>query len=396
LLPQQPRPLNAAGGGFRCLKLGTVRAPVRVRVVEAGTTGRPRVPENVVLYVGRQGFSRNETDARVPDNDGYYSSDKEKDGALYDGLAFVTVTQGGQPRAQVPLALVDQRTITLPIRVGAEAPALLTQRSLWEQSLLNEWLTLDGLVKSLTEDIGKADRRAAAVARAHKALESLDQRLPHYAEERKELANARQPAGAKPLDLSKGDRRLKEVKDGRERLREWVANMDAILKEENTPEAKEAKSQYEQAHGLEAEGDYGRAIELYEKVLARTKDAKLEQRLKKLKAAWEPQGDEHKKARAFIYDTWPKLESPTVMKERVKEAQKALAVCRKVKDPFGPRKLLKVALLHATKLTQQAEALSPEFSEQDAKPAQELAEVLKPLAELIAEAKKDVEQTPVP
>ncbi len=396
LLPPQQRPLNAVGAGFRCLKLGTVRVPVRVRVIEGGRKGPVRAPENVVLYVSHQGFARNEMDARVPDNDGFYSSEKEKEGALYDGVAFVTVTQGGQVRAQVPLALVDERTITLPIRPGAEAPALLTQRRLWEGALLNEQLMLDGLFKSLNEDIGKADRRAAAVERAHKALDQLNQKLPRYAEEREQLARAKQPAGAKPLDLSTGDRRLKDVKQGREDLRQFASRLDKILKEENTPEAQEAKALYEQAHNLETEGDYGRAIELYQKVLAQTKDPKLEERLKKLKAAWEPKDEAHRKARAFIYDTWPKLESPTVMKERVKEAQKALAVCRQAKDPFGPRKLLKVALLHSNKLKQELEKLDPELNKEDAKPAQELADVLEPLAKLIEEATKDVAQAPVP
>jgi hypothetical protein len=390
LFPPQQRALS--GAGYRCLKLGTVKAPVRVRVIEGGRRGPPRAPENVVIYIGRQGFTRSDSDARVPDPDGYYSTEKEKDAALYDGVAFVTVSQAGQVRAQVPVALVDDRTVTIPIKLGTEQPVWLTNRRLWEGNLLSELLMLDDLVKSLNEDIGKADKREASLTRARKALDGLNQRLPVYAEEREELAKSK-PASA---NLAQGDRALAEVKKGRDDLQGFVGRVDGFLKEENTPEAREAKAMYEQAHNLEVAGEYGRAIELYEKVLARTKDAKLAERLPKLKAAWEPKDDAHRKARAFIFETWPKLESPAVMKQRVKSAHDALAACRDAKDPFGPRRLMAVAVLHAKQLGKQLGELSPDTSEMDREPAQELTDVLDSLAKLIEEAQKAVSQNPAP
>ncbi len=395
LFPPQQRPLGGAGAGYRCLKLGTVRAPVRVRVIEAERKGRPQAPEDVFIYVSRQGFTRNASDAHQPDLDGFYSSEKEKEGGLYDGLAFVTVTQAGQVRARVPLALVDDRTITIPIKLGAESPAFLTNRRLWEQGLLNEQLMLDDLFKFLNDDVGKGDSLEQRAARARKVLDGLNQRLPGYAEERDELAKTKH-AGGKPLDLSKGDRNFADVKKGRDDLQEFVGRVDKILKEENSPEAQQAKVAYEQARNLEREGEYDRAIALYKQVLAKTKDAKLEARLTKLKSAWEEKGDAHHKARAFIYKTWPKLEAPELTKEQVKQAQEALAVCRDAKDPFGPRRLLAVALQHSKKLSKQLADLSPDTSAQDLEPAQELTDVLDALAKLIVEAQKAVAQNPAP
>jgi hypothetical protein len=396
LLPPQQRPLNLAGTGFRCLKLGTIKAPVRVRVIEGGRKGPPRAPENVIVYLNRQGFSKNDSDAHVPDNDGYYSTEKEKEGGLYDGLAFVTVTHGGQVRTQVPLPLVDDRTVVLPIRLGAEPPAVLQRLKFWETDLLNEKRTLGEVVRSLNDDIGKSERRTAALEHARKALDGLNERLPKHAQERQELAATPLPAGARPLDLSKGDGRLEDLKKGREDLRKFITDVEAALKDENTTEAQESKLAFAQAQSLEKAGDYGQAIALYEKVLEKTKDAGLKNRLDKLKAAWAPQSDEHRKARAFIFDTWPKLESPATMKERVKQAQDALAVCKRAKDPIGLRKLLAVALSHSTKLTQQQEALSPDMNEQDVAPSKELDEVLDPLGKLIKDATTAVAQTPAP
>ena len=294
VLPAQ-RLQGAAGSGFRCIKLGTVRAPVRVRVVERTKSGRLQPTSGAIVEVRRRGFADRAPDfPLVTDTDGYASTEKEKE-PLYDGLAFVTVSYGGQVRTQVPIVLLDDRTVTLSLQAGNEPPGFLRQRNLWERNLLNEQITLDELVRSLNEDIGKAERRGAILERARRFLDELDTRLPTYTEERAELAKFKPQSGTKPLDLSRGDRALADVRQTREKFREYVANVDKILKEENNDETRQAKLAYEQAHNLETEGDYGRAIALYKQVLAKTKDPKLGERLPKLEAAWEPKNDEHRK-----------------------------------------------------------------------------------------------------
>jgi hypothetical protein len=390
LWPAQKRPLNAAAG-FRCLKLGTVSVPVRLRIIEGGRTGPPRpLKDEASVSIGRQSFNDPKPVGLVADPDGYCSTEKLPENSRFDGVAFVSVKVGGQLRTQVPLALVDERILTLPIRPAEESSAVLTQRSLWEQSLLNEQLTLDELFPSLNKDLANPDRRASAAVRARKSLEALNQRLTHYIEERDELARVKTPSG-KTLDLARGNRRLEDVKKGRDELSKWADDTDKIVKE-NQAEA-DVLATFQQAHSLETAGDYDQAIELYEKVLAKSKDAKLAERLPKLKEAWTPKSDAHRKAREFIYTLWPKLEGPATMKERVKEAQNALEVCRKVKDPIGPRKLLAVANSHAKKLAQQAETVAPDAPEQELK---DLEEVLGSLKTLITDASAYVAQTPVP
>jgi tetratricopeptide (TPR) repeat protein len=404
LFPPQKRPLSATGAGFRCIKLGTVKAPVRLRVVEFDPKGGPvRVPDvPPVVYIGRQGFTDlndpNKT-GHVPDADGFCSTEGEPP---YDGVAFVTIVHGEQVLHRVPLALVDDRTVTLPIRLGAETPYLVWQRGWWERELLEEQVKLDGLFKSLNEDIGKAGR-AATLERARKALDDLDKQITRFGELRKELTDNKPPKGDKPLDLSTGDTRLQDIKKGRGDLAKWVADLDKSLKEQKPGEGQEVLAAMDQARGYEQQAEYGQAIDQYEKVLAKTKDAKLEERLRKLKEAWKPQGDEHAKARDFIYQTWPKLDPQKpgpqeLTKDRVAEAQKALAVCRKVKDSFGPRKVLIEARRHLQQITQELEELknSLDTVERDRKRAAELTEVGDPLDKLIKDAKEAVEETPVP
>jgi hypothetical protein len=395
LLPPQPRALSGSAG-VRCLKLGTVTAPVRLRITDGAPRGTPRPPSDpVVLYVRRHDFNEADKVEGGIDADGYFSTEANKE-PLYDGLAFVTITLGGQTRALVPLALVDERTVTIPLTPGGESADFLTRRALWETRLLDEQLLLDQLFPDLNEAIGKADSRARALDRARTALDGLIENLAAFGKQREELAKAKAPGG-KPLDLSKGDARLKDLQEGRQKLAAFVANTEKVLKEENDPARQQVRAMFEQAHNLEGEGDYGRAIELYEKVLAamKDKDPNLAKRLPKLKEAWEPKSDEHRKARQFIYETWPKLESPATMKERIKQADEALTVCEKAKDPFGPQKLLKVALLHAKQLSKQLEGLDPD-GELDRKPAEELADVLGQLEKLGRRAAADVQAIPAP
>jgi hypothetical protein len=395
LQPTQ-RPLLTNGTGLRCLKLGTVPEPVRLRVMEWVGRDRPARPLDspAVIEVRRHGFSGDTRLVGVSDPDGFYSTEKEKDGPLYDGVAFVTVKHGGQVRAEVPLALVDDRIFTVPIQVGAEGPLVLLRREQWEWRLLSEQGALADLFKDLNKAIGNPASRAEALKRAREALDRLSQQIKRSAEERAELAKFKNVG--KPLDLSKGIAYLQDLQNGRDELARFVTSLEKTLKEENTPEAQEARVALEQAHNLETEGDYEGAIKKYEEVLARTKDAKLDERLKKLKEVGPPKDDTHAKAREFIYKTWPKLEPKDVTKEKVKEAEDALVVCRKVKDPFGPRKLLRVALAHARELSQQLADLKPDINEGDIKPAKELDEVLDALTKLIKGAQAAVEETPVP
>jgi tetratricopeptide (TPR) repeat protein len=393
LPPQRP---GAGGVELRCLKLGTIKAPVRLRVMEGGQKGKPPrvLKDTAVVSLGRHGFNDARQGLLVTDAEGFGSTESGREEGLYDGVAFATVKVNGQVRTQVVLALVDDRTITVPILLGPEDPLVLRQRALWEQALLNERVTLNELFKSLNEEIGKASN-AAVRERAHKAVESLGERLLRYSEQHDELAKMKPLPGAKPLNLAQGEALLAYVRIRLQDLKDFVARMDAILKDTSAA-GQEAKALNEQAQNFEKAGDYDRAIDLYEKVLAKADDARLKERLKKLKEAWQPRGDAHREARAFIYNTWPKLESANVMKERVGQAQEALTVCRKVKDPFGPRKVLAVTRMHTNRVEQQVKALPDDPTEQERKQLEELAEVLKGLEKLAQQAQTDVTQTPVP
>jgi tetratricopeptide (TPR) repeat protein len=381
-----PRKRALPAGNYRCLKLGTVRAPVRLQLLKV-TQGKPALaaPSGVEVQVRHNGFT-GEDGARasgISDGEGFFTTERQKD-PLFDGVAYVSLLYQGSLRAEVPVALVDERPVVLPVNLSTEWSPVIAQRELWEHGLLDRQDALAGLVKQLNEAIGTPARRAQALATAQQTLGDLDRDLAVYTSERAELAKAKLPSGSKPLDLTKGDAMLKDLREGRESLRAWAARLDDILKKESDPKRQEALTLNEQAITLERQGDYGKAIELYEKVLTLTDNEKLKERLPKLKDAWETKGDGHRQARTFIYETWPTLGSPAQMKKRVADAQNAFDVCRRAKDPLGPRKLYQVALSHSRVLSKQLDALAP-TTEEDRREATDLADALDGLAKLIKE-----------
>ncbi len=382
VLARSKRALPA--GNYRCLKLGTVRAPVRLQLLKV-TQGKPAqaAPSGVEVQVRRHGYT-GEDGARasgITDGEGFFSTEKQKE-PFFDGVAYVSLLSQGSVRAEVPVVLVDERPVVLPVNLSAGFSPLVTQRELWEHGLLDRQDALAGLVKQLNEAIGTPARRAQALATAQQTLVNLDRDLTAYTSERAELAKAKLPVGAKPLDLAKGDALLKDLQEGRKELSNWAARLDDILKKESDPKRQEALTLYEQATTLERQGDYGKAIELYEKVLTLTDNEQLKERLPKLKYAWETKGEGHREARAFIYEAWPTPGTAAQMKKRVAEAKGMFDICRRAKDPLGPRKLYQVALSHSRVLAKQLDALAP-TTEEDRKEAENLVDALEGLATLI-------------
>jgi hypothetical protein len=390
------RSLAASGSvlGYRCLKLGTTRAPLRIRLVKANAPVLTPAP-NLQVRVRRHGFTSEDGDGLggASDAEGYFSTEPRN--VAYDNVAFVTVLVADTPVAQVPLPILDGQTVVLPTAADA-ASTLVFRKRLWEQGVVEEQLMLDDLFKDLNTSLDKADVPKTK-EKAQGALDRLNRALETFTRTRDELAAAPAPGG-KRLDLAKGNAYLKDVEKARDDLTAFIARLDKAMAEANDPKRQEARKLFEQARLLEdQQAEYGKALELYEKVLADGDDAKLRERVGRLKEAWKPKDDRHAAAREFIYETWPKVEpSAAAMRKAVKEAEGALEVCEQAKDPLGPRRLLKVATDHAAQLTKQLGALSPDVTEDDRKPAEELTEVLESLANLIKKANAYVAKTPVP
>jgi hypothetical protein len=287
----------------------------------------------------------------------------------------------------VALLLGDESTVRISIDIATEGSTpLLVRRNLWLQGMDDCLLSQAQLFKELREKVNVADQRKATLDRAQAGLKDLQRDLENFAKEEQALqdtAKAQTPPAR--LDVSHGKIRMDALKQTEEKLKTFVANLDKAVKDESDPKRQELQALSQQGQLLEDEGEYGKAIEVYEKVLASGLELPmLKEKVDKLKAGWKVQGPEHEQARKFIYDVWPDLDLIKT-KDGVEEATKAFQTCKAVHDKLAPKKLLRAAFAHAAKLSKESGALQPDVNEEDGKTAQTIAKVAEELKKLITD-----------
>jgi hypothetical protein len=388
LLQGEDKPLPS-GQLYRCVKLGTTRAPLRIRLVKEGAA--TLTPEkNKEIHVRKQGFKQDETaEQGTTDDQGFFSTDKRK--VLYDHVAFVSCMVNNSVRAQFPVPIYDRGVMLCPVRISDDAMTQLAlDRLLWEKMMYETDVRQVKLFAELLKS--DPDNRQATLEKARKGLEAIDADLVLFERKRAELLKRK-------MDRTAGASRLKDLREKRDKLNDFVANQEEIIRAENDPGRKEILELVKQAQLLEAEREFGKALEIYEKVLAKIaaaglKDPKLTdyvQHVERLKEDWAVKGEAHAEARKFIYETWPSLE-PDDLKRGVGKAREALDVCRKAGDKLAPQKLAMVAQVHQGKLIQKKSELNPDLNTDDVKTAQAIEAVLEDLAKLLEEVNEVLKQ----
>src|SRR5262249_50718131 len=137
LFHRYSNPVARKDGDYRCLRIHTIKAPLRVEVIQPATdpNAPPERVANLGVEVRRFGFDGEDgTKMQLrTDNDGQFSTEKEKVLGEFDRVAFVVLLIDPK-RAQVPIALVDDQ----PVRVKIEAKnqsakgLLAIKRGLWD------------------------------------------------------------------------------------------------------------------------------------------------------------------------------------------------------------------------------------------------------------------------
>jgi hypothetical protein len=377
--------------GLRCIKLGTTQAPVRLRLVKRepdGTTAPLDQPRSV--QIRRHGFRNEETTMikMITDRNGTVDTSRVADGA-FDRLAFVTVIEGPMKvQARVPVALVADRLVVVPISAAEEKNALLPlQVQAWRNDVSYSMVVQVQLFKQIEKLAANPEQRAAALNKAREGLKRSERDYSGLEAARNQLL--KEAPGGK-LDLADEDLRLKELKNGQATLKHFIEEQEKIDQEENSPERKALLAKVSRGKLLEQDAELGQALDLYREALkGGLKDGSLRRHVEDLQKLWMPIDENDKRyarfmeARAFIYKVWPTLDAAG-LKERLGEARKALQACEEAGDVVGPLKLFKTTAAHADKLRQEREKLNPALNVDDEKPAELIREVspgLKKLAE---------------
>ena len=154
--------------GYRCLKLFTIKAPLRVRLMQRNAA-TPTPATDLNVEVRRNSFDKMEKVVLqgFVNRDGYYPDQPDRE-PIFDNLAFVTVET--KPRALIPVPLVDDLPATL--RVTVEAPSgrslLAEKKRLWDSQTVEVGQVQRGLFKELQELAAKPKLRQLALKRRKK------------------------------------------------------------------------------------------------------------------------------------------------------------------------------------------------------------------------------------
>jgi hypothetical protein len=384
---KDPLPVSAGVLGYRCLKLGTTRAPLRLRVVTNDKLRIPLSARNVLI--NPRGFdSRPALDHMTTTSDGLVQS-----GNYYENVAFVSVYASGIPLARIPVEIIDGLTVTCPVGVGGEAETkgqLYQRRERWLRRLNDDVGVAESIVGELNGMRGRSS--AETLARSLEGLNALQTDLRTLTAEHLSLRAdwARDLPKADPLNLKEGEERLHYLQDRRDELQRHIAALQVIITEEKDPRRAAWKDMLTRADLLEKEAEFDKAIDLYRGVLKDTKDLQLRKKLENLEARWALKNEAHRKARAFIYDVWPKQETAAQIKARLDEVRKAFLTCKDAGDILTPQKLLKTYVVLTNHLVKEADSLQPDAREDDLRRAKTIIALTEDLQEFNEKVKNYV------
>jgi hypothetical protein len=265
----------------------------------------------------------------------------------------------------VPVAVLDEQPVVIGVNATHDRGALLSiHKATWQRNVSDSLLVqieLFGEIKALSS---VAEKRGELLRRAE---EGLRRSRDDYARLSNERTLLLQEAGKAKLDLARDDQRLAELKKGEGLLEKFVEEQQKIEDDEKDPEKQKFRQRVAEARLLEKDLEVERALEIYKQVLdGGYDDPALKKYYEDLLKRWQPANDEHRQAREFIYQTWPKLDTPR-LKERMEEAHKGLAVCKKAGDAISIRKLLKGTEAHAIRLTKELGDLKGDLYIEDEK-----------------------------
>jgi hypothetical protein len=286
--------------GFRVLKLGTLRTPLQLKVVDK--ENNPIAGYSVSLYPS--GYENPSVEALgTTDAQGRIFT---KDPVNH--VAFVRVQIAGVGKADAPVALIDDQPVVVTISGNAQAKQLDDTKFEFDQwhkkyrAIRDDWEVTIPISAKMASDgnvRGSRDLRLKLAERLKTGAAELDKMV-------QEIKNA---AGDLAANLAKNyietaTEKTKEVADGAAELVETVK-----LEENPTP------AMIAMMKGKEAEKnfDYDAALKHYkESVRLDGKQEKLKNKIKSLERAWAIQpGDKvHTDARQFASKTWYNKSKP--------------------------------------------------------------------------------------
>ncbi len=369
--------LPTAGGvvGYRCMKLGTVRAPVAVRLMATDGTVY-KTASTVSVRASDTGFGN----PAAPDQKDvckfHAGTAQFRSDRPLAGVACVTVALGPSQFKQFPVPILSDDPITLPFDVD---PAK-EERAAFERSVLavasaaaDARLAQTVCFEAVARLIDK-QKNGDALARAkggRDAAEAANQGLTDELVRLREQAKAVPTAGGAEALLAKIDQNLTALRAYNAQLKGHIEKIEEVVKRENDPAA---AARDVQAQALNARitlllsgGEVDQALAAYDQLIALVPEsAEAKARRAALAAEWKVKDDAHQQARDYLLRTWPAVATIQDFKDSLPLVRAAVDVCKKNGDKWAMRKLLIAFSTAGVKLNELVTTLDP-ASEADRK-----------------------------
>jgi len=362
--------------GYRALKLGTQRAPLQLRVVDA-VTREPLPGCGVKVYPS--GFDALQAEELTTNAQGRV---RTKD--TYKNVVFVRLSIAGVDRAEVPFPLLSDGPIEYPLSGSQEADAIARleyRNRQWLRQVRELDLSMDGDAASIRDIITKSGEQAAA-GKAKEIASRLQGDIDQLARELEEVRDSGRGAPPQLLDatINRGQKAITALKAKTKAFSEFAEEV-----QNPTP----AKIALKKARLADRAFDAPAAIAGYEESLKLDENQpEVKDRLDKIRRAWQIKGGPtgpHAQARKYIFEVWGTLEGEDLEKglPAIKNHFKSL---QGSDDFFTGYKLFKANQEHLQKLT----ALRDQLGTNNGEDAQERIEAINKLGEELAKLNEEV------
>ena len=375
-------PTAAGGAGYRCIKLGTITGPLRLRLRKAITMDRSgEINDALSVQIRRHGFNDEDMTVLHKQTDllGAINTAGEKDG-IFTNVAFVTVVSSDtKTPADIPVAILDDQPVVLAVNLSDDAGSKeIFAKAAWERDVNFIWQEQNELFREINRGAGKTEDRAEFM----KKIETARRRIQIEGDR---LSSQQDKIKLVPEDNAVMER-LAQVRKDDGKVTAFLNKLKQIEAEENDPQRKKWLAKIAEGQQLEAEWELAKAIEKYDQMLKDgapndTLRATLETHLAELREEWKPKSEAHREGRAFVYDVWPKLDNAGLL-EKLPEARKAFEVFKKFNDRAGLIQLSKATEAHAVRMGQELKNLKPDINIEDEKQVKSIQDVSKGLADL--------------
>ncbi len=362
---QNAMPTTGGIVGYRCMKLGTVKAPVAIRLVGSDGTVY-KTASRVTVRASDSGFPAPGTaDAKDVCNVDPRTAQFRSQRALA-GVACVTVALGPTQAKQFPVPILSNAPITIPFDID---PAK-EERAVFERAVLSlasaaadaragQTVCFDAVAKEIEKQKNSAalERAAAGYRNAEASSKSLGDELSRLKEQQD-----KSPAMA-PI-LAKIEQNLTALQQYNAQLKKHVDKIAEVVKLENDPSRAAKQVAAESINARIAihlsSGEVDQALAAYDQLAALLPDnPQVKTQRDKLKDEWKVKNDAHQKARDYLLKTWPAVASIPDFKESLPQLRAAVDVCKKNGDKWAFRKLLAIFGVAGQKLNDLAAALDP-------------------------------------